>query len=402
VSSNELDFSEENVSKSWMEVNRMLGEDFGEGSRWLYERLLNLAIAEEFKSYVGAGRYERVERRRGWRNGSRPRQLLTRLGRVDLAIPRIREENYQPSWLERYRRLESKLEAGLKTMFIQGVSTAKVGNVLEVLCGERVSKSTVSKLALSLEEEVRAYQQRRLNDDFVFLYLDGLSVKIRKELKADRWQLLVAYGIRADGSRELIGFQKYPSESTSCWQTFLENLKMRGLKGNALQLLILDGSKGLWQAVQAVYPQVETQLCWVHKLRNVANACPDRHRPSCLKEAAQIMNASSARTAANRFRVWRQKWQAFAPKTVSCLERDFDKLLAIFAFPATIRQIIRSTNVIERAFREVRRRQRPMGYFTNNASCQRIIYAIFAHLNANWELRQYHLKPIKEALLPAA
>ena len=402
MSLNELDFSEENVSKSWMEVNRMLGEDFGEGSRWLYERLLNLAITEEFKSYVGARRYERVESRRGWRNGSRPRRLLTRLGRVDLAIPRIREENYQPSWLERYRRLETKLAAGLKTMFIQGVSTAKVGNVLEVLCGERVSKSTVSKLALSLEEEVRAYQQRRLEDDFVFLYLDGLSVKIRKELKADRWQLLVAYGIRANGSRELIGFQKYPSESTSCWQTFLENLKMRGLKGRALRLIILDGSKGLWQAVQGVYPEVETQLCWVHKLRNVANACPDRHRPSCLKEAAQIMNASSARTAANRFRVWRQKWQALAPKAVNCLERDFDKLLAIFAFPATIRQIIRSTNVIERAFREVRRRQRPMGYFTNNASCQRIIYAIFAHLNAKWEQRQYHLKPIKEALLPAA
>lgn len=402
MSLNELDFSEENVSKSWMEVNRMLGEDFGEGSRWLYERLLNLAIAEEFKSYVGARRYERVESRRGWRNGIRPRQLLTRLGRVDLAIPRIREANYQPSWLERYQRLEAKLAAGLKTMFIQGVSTAKVGNVLEVLCGERVSKSTVSKLALSLEEEVRAYQQRRLEDDFVFLYLDGLSVKIRKELKADRWQLLVAYGIRADGSRELIGFQKYPSESTMCWQTFLENLKMRGLKGRALRLMILDGSKGLWQAVQTVYPEVETQLCWVHKLRNVANACPDRHRQACVSEASKIRKASSARTAASRFRVWRQKWQSLAPKAVACLERDFDKLLAIFAFPMTIHQIIRSTNVIERAFREVRRRQQPMGYFPNNASCQRIIYAIFAHLNAKWEQRQYHLKPIKEALLPAA
>jgi putative transposase len=402
VSSNELDFSVGNVSESWMEVNRMLGEDFGEGSRWLYERLLNLVIAADFKSYVGARRYERVESRRGWRNGSRPRRLLTRLGRVDLAIPRIRELNYQPSWLERYQRLESKLAAGLQTMFIQGVSTAKVGNVLEVLCGERVSKSTVSKLALSLEEEVRAYQQRRLDDDFVFLYLDGLSVKIRKELKADRWQLLVAYGIRADGSRELIGFQKYPSESTSCWQTFLENLKMRGLKGRVLQLIILDGSKGLWQAVQAVYPEAETQLCWVHKLRNVANACSDRHRPDCLQEAARIMNATSARAAANRFRNWRQKWQSLVPKAVACLERDFDKLLAIFVFPLSIRQIIRSTNVIERAFREVRRRQRPMGYFTNNASCQRIIYAIFAHLNAKWEQRQYHLKPIKEALLPAA
>ena len=364
-------------------------------------RLLNLAIAEEFKSYVGARRYERVESRRGWRNGQRPRQLLTRLGRVDLSIPRIREENYQPSWLERYQRLEAKLEAELKTMFIHGVSTAKVGHVLEVLCDERVSKSTVSKLALSLEEEVRAYQLRRLHDDFVFLYLDGLSVKIRKELKAERWQLLVAYGIRADGSRELIGFAKYPSESTSCWQTFLENLKMRGLKGEALRLIILDGSKGLWQAVQTVYPQVETQLCWVHNLRNVANACPDRHRETCLQEAVRIMNAASARTAANHFRTWRQKWQSLAPRAVACLERDFDKLLAIFAFPATIRQIIRSTNVIERAFREVRRRQRPMGYFTNNANCQRIIYAIFAHLNANWEQRQHHLKPIKEALLPA-
>ena len=102
MSLSELDFSKENVSKSWMEVNRMLGEDFGEGSRWLYERLLNLAITEEFKSYVGARRYERVESRRDWRTGSRPRQLLTCLGRVDLAIPRIREENYQPSWLERY------------------------------------------------------------------------------------------------------------------------------------------------------------------------------------------------------------------------------------------------------------------------------------------------------------
>jgi transposase-like protein len=298
--------------------------------------------------------------------------------------------------------LEAKLGAGLKTMFIQGVSTAKVGDVLEVLCGERVSKSTVSKLALGLEEEVRAYQQRRLDDDFVFLYLDGLSVKIRKELQAERWQLLVAYGIRADGRRELIGFAKYPSESTQCWQTFLENLKMRGLKGDALQLIILDGSKGLWQAVQTIYPRVETQLCWVHKLRNVANACPDRHHEACLREAARIMNAASARTAANHFRTWRRKWQSLAPKAVACLERDFDKLLAVFAFPPTIRKIIRSTNVIERTFREVRRRQRAMGCFPNHASCQRIIYALFANLNVKWEQRQRHLKPIKEALLPAA
>ena len=187
MSYSELDFSVEKVSWSWSEVNEMFGEDFGEGSRKVLERCLNVAIAEEFKSYVGAIRYQRVESRRGWRNGYRQRSLLTRLGRVDLSIPRLREAGYQPSWLERYQRLERKLGAGLKTMFIEGVSTAKVGDVLEVLCGERVSRSTVSKLALSLEEEVREYQQRRLDDDFVFLFLDALSVKIRKELKGERY-----------------------------------------------------------------------------------------------------------------------------------------------------------------------------------------------------------------------
>jgi len=402
VPRSELDFSLENVCWSWSEVNEMFGEDFGEGSRRVLERCLNVAIAEEFKSYVGAGWYERVEGRRDWRNGYRRHGLRTRLGRVDLSIPRLRQVSYQPSWLERYQSLEGRLAAGLKTMFIAGVSTAKVGDVLEVLCGERVSRSTVSKLALSLEEEVRCYQQRRLADDFVFLYLDALSVKIRKELKGERWQLLVAYGIRADGSRELIGFGKYPSESETCWQLFVENLKMRGLKGSQLRLIVMDGSLGLWKAVRGAYPQVETQLCWVHKLRNVANACPDRHRGACLEEAAKIMNAASPRTAANRFRNWRQKWQALAPKAVACLERDFDRLTAVFTFPQVIRRIIRSTNVIERAFREVRRRQRTMGCFSNNASCQRIIYALFAYLNAKWERPQYHLKPIKEVLIPAA
>jgi transposase-like protein len=287
-------------------------------------------------------------------------------------------------------------------MFISGVSTAKAGGVLEVLCGDRVSKSTVSKLAKELEEEVRNYMNRPLKDDFVFLFLDGLSVKIRKELTAERWQLLVAYGIRADGSRELISFQKYPSESAACWQGFTENLKMRGLKGKHLRLIIMDGSKGLWKAVGDAFPQVECQLCWVHKLRNVASYCTARHRASCVREAAQIMYASSSATAAKRFRSWRRKWQPLVPKAVACLERDFDNLIAVFTFPPTIRKIIRTTNVIERAFREVRRRLRPMGHFPNISSCHRIIYALFAQINTRWELRHKQLKPIKELFNKAA
>lgn len=402
MSYEELDFSVENVSLSWQEVNQMFADDFAEASRLMYERVLNVAIAEEFKSYVGARRYERVEGRRGWRNGYRQRSLLTRLGQVDLTIPRLREEGFQPSWLDRHQRLETKVAEGLKSMFINGVSTEKTGWVMEALCGERVSKSTVSKLAKSLEEEVRNYIQRPLDDRFVFLFLDGLTVKIRRELKAERWLLLVAYGIRADGSRELISFHKYRSEAEACWQSFIDNLKMRGLRGEHLKLIIMDGSRGLWNAVETAYPEVECQLCWVHKLRNIAKACPKRHQEACVAEAAKIMNSRSSRTAANRFRNWRRKWQALAPKAADCLQRDFDKLVAVFAFPKVIRKIIRSTNVIERAFREVRRRLRPMGYFQNAASANRIIYALFAQMNARWEQPDKRIKPIQELFRKAA
>ncbi len=398
----ELDFSESKLSLDWQEVNQMFGADLGDGSRWVLERVMNVAIAEEFKTYVGARRYERVAGRQGWRNGYRKRSLSTRVGPIELTIPRLREENFQPSWLARYRRIEQSLAEGIKTMFIRGVSTEGCGDVLQALCGERISKSTVSKLALSLNEQVGEYLQRPVDDNFVFLYLDGISVKIRKELSAEKWQLLVAYGIRADGSRELIGFQKSASESEACWERFLNNLKMRGLKGNRLQLIILDGSKGLWKAVGKAYPQVEDQLCWVHKLRNVAKACPKRYHDDCILQAAQIMYAPSARTAAGRFRAWKRRWQALAPNAVACLERDFDRLLAVFAFPESIRKIIRSTNVIERCFREVRRRLKPMGYFQNAHSAFRIIYALFARMNAKWEQKRFHIKAIKDGFKPAA
>lgn len=398
----ELDFSESKLSLDWREVNQMFGADFGEGSRRLLERTLNVAIAEEFKSSVGARPYERVAGGRVWRNGYRRRSLLTRLGRLELVIPRLRQENFQPSWLERFRRLEASVADGLKTMFIRGVSTEGCGDVLQVLCGERVSKSTVSQLAVSLNEQVQAYLQRPIDDQFIFLFLDGITVKIRGELSAEKWSLLVAYGIRADGRRELIGFQKSASESQACWERFLNHLKMRGLHGERLRLIILDGSKGLWSGVAQVYPQVECQLCWVHKLRNVARACPDRYHNDCVVAAAQIMYARSARTAANRFRVWKRRWQSRAPKAVACLERDFDRLLAVFAFPDSIRTIIRSTNVIERTFKEVRRRLRPMGYFQNSPSAFRIIFALFIRMNARWEQRRFHLKAIQEGLKPAA
>jgi len=398
----ELKFSEKNIWRSLKEVKEMFGEDIGKASRWSLEKVMNIAISEEYRDFVGAGRYERIGGRRDWRNGYRRRHLLTAIGEVELEIPRCREERFQPSWLERYGRIEGRLREGIKGMFISGVSTRKVGDVLEILSSARVSASTASNLAKELDEQVRSFAQRPLEDRFVFLFLDGIGVTIGHEIGARRYCLLVAYGIRSDGSRELLAFQKAYSESAASWQSFLENLQMRGLKGRNLKLIVLDGGKGLWKGLQKVYPLIPAQLCWVHKLRNIATHCPKIHRRRCVAEAKRIMYAKSAVRAADRFRHWRRRWQKRAPNAVSCLERDFEKLVAVFTFPEGMRSLLRSTNVIERCFREIQRRVRPMGYFRNSASCQRVVYALFAYCNKQWEKQRTRLIVVKNHFNQAA
>jgi len=397
-----LDFYEENVSWGLGEVKEMFGEGFQEGCRRVGEHLLNYGIAMEFKEYLGAFRYQRVKSRKGWRNGYRERRLQTSLGELHLAIPRDRQGAFQTTWVERYQRVERTVDKLICEMVVKGVSTSKVGEVLNAVMGYRLSKSYVSEATKELDVAVLEYFGRPLDDDFVFLFLDGVNVQIRRELKAKSFPLLVAYGIRADGSRELLSFQKVASESALCWQHFLENLKMRGLKGNALKLIVMDGGKGLWQAVETVYPYVEHQLCWVHKLRNVSNYCPKGYRQECLSEARQIMYASSSTEAANHFRQWKRHWQQKAPQSVNCLETDFDKLIPVFAFPESIRHMIRTTNVIERCFREVRRRLKVMGYFPNSASCNRMVYALFAYFNSKWEQNNKRIKVIRQIFKPAA
>jgi putative transposase len=402
MSFRELEFPEGNLGRALANVKEMFGENLEEASCRALEKMMNVAIAEEYRALIGARRYERTEGRRDWRNGKRKRRLLTAVGEVELEIPRLRQESFQPSWLERYQRIERRLREGIKGMFILGVSTRKVGDILEILCSRRVSASTSSNLAKELDEQVRSFAQRPLEDSFTFLFLDGIGVTIGHEVGARRYSVLVAYGIRADGSREILSFQRAGSESTAAWQGFLENLKMRGLRGRNLKLVLIDGAKGLWKAVEKVYPLVPRQLCWVHKLRNIATHCPKIYREKCVKEAKNILYAKSAACAANRFRRWRKRWEKKAPNAVDCLRRDFEKLVAVFDFPENLRPLLRTTNVIERCFREVQRRLHPMGYFRNSASCQRIVYALFAYANKQWEKKRFRLKAVIQYFKVAA
>ena len=196
--------------------------------------------------------------------------------------------------------------------------------------------------------------------------------------------VLCAYGLTPEGARELLAFRQVPAESEAAWTTFLQDLAQRGLHGQALRLIVTDGHPGLLAALGLLYPFAARQRCWLHKLRNVAAKLPRRLHATCLAEAKAIYAAASQRAAVRAFRRWAGRWRPEAPRAVACLEQALEPLLAFFTCPRAHWRTVRTTNAIERAFREARRRTRPMICFTNAASCDRIIYAVIHHLNTRW------------------
>ncbi len=221
--------------------------------------------------------------------------------------------------------------------------------------------------------------------------MDGIILKTKTGFGAKKKAVLVAYGIKVDGRRELIDFTVTNAESEKKWWRFLNDLYRRGLTGEALGLVVTDGNMGLENAVDLVWAFVKRQRCWAHKLRNVANYLKKKDVDRCMKEARPIYKAKNKTEAEKAHRKWAKKWAPIAPKAVRCIEKDLEELLNFYSCPKEIWIKVRTTNVIERAFREVRRRTRPMTCFNNVPSIERIIYAMLSHLNEQWGK-----KPLKE------
>ena len=256
-----------------------------------------------------------------------------------------------------------------------------------------MSAQTVSKLSRKLDCLVKAFHQAVLKDEWAYLFLDGVSLRVRRPKGRKRVQMLVAYGVRQDGSRQLLAFLRSPGESQAAWEGFLNNLYTRGLTGKNLLLVVTDGCPGLAAALQTVYPRVKHQRCWVHKMRTILEKVRKRDYEAVKKGAQAIYRAQSGSKAEQAFRKFRDRWRAIYASMVKQLERDLPELLTFFDFPKHLWRKLRVTNVIERCFVEVRRRTRPMVCFVNVASGDRSIYAIFNGLNENreWENRTLRL-----------
>jgi len=363
-------------------------QDLQEKQRRLVKSLLEGALEAEMTVLLEAGRYRRTETRRGRRNGFYERDLVTQYGIVTaIRVPRAREGEVERSVFSAYKRRQAQVDLLIREIFLAGVSTRRVGETLESLLGAPVSAQTVSRVAKGLDREVQRFHEETLEDDLQYLFLDGVSMRLKVAGGVKRRMVLCAYGISLQGERRLLDFRLHDSESQASWEAFLSQLRERGLLGKHLRLIATDGASGLHAALQTVYPYVARQRCWAHKLRNVANLLKRSQQQECLEGARKIYQAETRQAAIKAYWDWARLWEHEAPRAIECLRKDLHELLSFFACPQEHWRKVRTTNVIERCFREVRRRTRPMTCFNNDRSCERIIYAVVSHLNNSWKDR---------------
>jgi len=338
--------------------------------------------------YSGWASYERrPSPQRDYRNGYYERDFVTRFGTIRLRIARTRQKNFLPPGLDKFQRRAPELALLIREAFLRGLSTRQVGRGVATLTERVVSAQTVSQLTRDLDRAVQQFHQAPLDDDWAYLFLDGVSLRVRRPSGRQRVQMLVVYGVRRDGTRQLLAFLQTRGESQADWEALLQDLYRRGLQGRHLLLVVTDGCAGLAAALQTVYPRVPHQRCWVHKMRNILEKVRKRDYDAVKAGAQAIYLAEDRRAAQAAARVFCRQWRTSYPRVVRQLERDLPELLAFFRFPRHLWRKLRTTNIIERCFVEVRRRTRPMVCFVNVQSVERIIYAIFQRFNLEWKTR---------------
>lgn len=342
----------------------------------------------EITGFLGAGRYERSKRRRGSRNGHQePRGLETRVGHVELPIPRDRAGEFQTRVFERYRRLEKPLEESVLEMYLKGVSTRKVSAITEKLCGMEMSASRQSQLNQTLVQELEAWRERPLKLNYPYLFLDALYLDLRWGEEVDGYPVLVAYGVNEQGYRELIGVGLGNAESADAWSGFLRDLLRRGLDG--AQLVTSDAHESIKAALKACLPGARWQRCTVHFMRNILTKVPHGKMAAMGAALHSIFEQPSRAKALARAREIDQRYQKALPEAMKTLRDGLDDALCHYEFPEAHRVRIRTTNPLERLNREIRRRTNVVGVFPTETSCLLLVTAVLRAQTEAWAGRRY-------------
>jgi putative transposase len=378
---------ENNLLASLMQ---MVNENGIEAVTQTFRILLNEAMKIEREQALGARLYERSEDRRGYANGYKAKTIDTRMGKLMVEVPQVRGcVQFYPSALEKGCRSERALKLAIAEMYVQGVSTRRVTEVLEKMCGLSVSSTQVSRVSQILDEELEKWRNRPLGE-YPYLVLDAHYEKVRTAGSVVSCALFTAIGIDTEGRRSILGVSVSLSEAETHWREFLKSLRQRGLNG--VKYVVSDDHDGLKAALNATMPGILWQRCQCHLQRNAASYVPKiKMRKQVHNDLRDIFDAPYRQQAQQRLKFYVAKYEKTAAKLSVWMEENLPEGLTVFALPEGHRKRMRTTNMLERVHEEINRRTRVAGLFPNEASLLRLVSAVLMELSEEWETGKRYL-----------
>ena len=351
--------------------------------RELVQRAVQQILEAEMTEHLGAAPYERVEGRTGQRNGYKPRALRTRVGTLNLLVPQDREGTFSTRLFSRYQRNERALVLALMEMYVEGVSTRKVKEVTQELCGTTFSKSLISSLAGSLDAELQAWRNRRLEAKaYPYLFVDARYEKVRVDGRVVSQGVLIVSGVRDDGFREILAVEVADTESEATYQELFRSLKRRGLSG--VELVVSDDHGGLKAAIARNFQGASYQRCQVHYARNLLGMVSHARRKELSEGLRGVFAAPSREVALRLASELAQRWRQSHPRVAEHLEEHIEECLSCLSFPESHRRRIRTTNGLERLSQEIKRRTRVVRIFPNRQACLRLVSALAVEQSEEW------------------
>jgi transposase-like protein len=368
------------------EVNaavQLLAENGFEGMANAMQILLNEAMKIERSEYLRAAPYQRTEERQSYANGFKEKTVNTRLGKLELRVPQTRDSQFYPSALERGERSERALKLAVAEMYVQGVSTRKVATITKELCGLEVTSTQVSRAAKLLDQELETWRNRPLSQ-VEYLILDARYEKVRVDGSVRDCAVLVAIGVFPSGYRSVLGVSVSLSEAEVHWREFLSSLKKRGMHG--MKLVVSDAHEGLKAARKAIMPGVPWQRCQFHLMQNAMQYIPKiEMRKQVAQDLRSIFNARDLNDANEKLNRFVELYKDTAPKIATWAESNIPEGLSVFQLPEEHRKRMRTTNMLERQNKEIKRRTRVATLFPNEASLLRLVTAVLVELSDDWE-----------------
>ena len=346
------------------------------------QEVVQEVLEGEMDETIGARKGERSSERNGYRSGYYPRGLMTRVGKLELRVPQDRAGRFSTEVFERYQRSEKALVASMAEMYVQGVSTRKVKAVTEELCGHSFSASSISRINQTLDEELKKFATRRLEEEYPYLILDARYEKVREDGVIRSHAVMIAIGINWDGRRSILAVELANRESGTSWRDFVHGLKERGLSG--VFFVVTDDHAGLKKAIGELLPEAIWQRCYVHFLRNALDYLPRKADDDCLQELRWIYDRRDLQEAQRDLQAWLQKWQQKYPKLCDWVDENIQETLSFYKLPLPHHKHLKSTNMLERLNEEIKRRTLVVRIFPNTNSCLRLIRALAVEMHENW------------------